>query len=412
MAQTNDPNSMIGDFKNLYKSMGLVDAIPQWCLVQDRFKYEEADSGTGQYFVFGVVLQRENAATYAPSSGVSSGAQTLATPVAGYIGQAQVEGYAIYMRAQLAYDAAAKASKAGKKAFAQAYGAVLKNLKESHQYRLELSLLTGQDGLGVVSTNTAGVLVITAASWGTGVWATGLKGAILEAFTTVAASATQHNGDLTISSVDVAAKSVTVTGTNAAVVPGDILYFKSARTTTGWNECPGIRKILTNTGSLFNIDASTQELWKASSYAVGGNLSLTAIMQAAAQGLNFGLEKGLLFVAPEKFAQLASDEAALRRYVRQEDNVKRGVKGIVFLMGGVEIEILPHPLMRQGEAYLLSEETFHRVGATDVTMALPGSDEPLTVQVSNSSAIEIRSMSDQGIYSEKPAQSVIMTGIT
>lgn len=412
MAQTNDPNTMVGDFKNLYKEMGLVDAIPQWCLVQDRFKYEEAESGTGQYFIFGVVLQRENAATYAPSSGVSSGAQTLATPVAGYIGQAQVEGFAIYMRAQLAYDAAAKASKAGKKAFAQAYGAVLKNLKESHQYRLELSLLTGRQGLGIVLSNTAGVLVITDASWGTGIWATGLKGATLEAFTGVGASVTQHNGDLVISSVDVGAKSVTVTGTNAAVVANDVLYFKSARTTTGWNECPGIRAILTNTGTLFNIDASTQELWKSSSYPVSGNLSLTAIMQASALGMNFGLEKALLFCAPEKFAQLASDEAALRRYVRQENDAKRGVKGIVFLMGSVEVEILPHPLMRQGEAYLLSEDTFHRVGATDVTMALPGTGEALTVQVSNSSAIEIRSMSDQGIYSEKPAQSVIMTGIT
>jgi hypothetical protein len=120
--------------------------------------------------VFGVVLQKEQGFTYAPSSGANSGVQTLNAAVAGYIGQAQVEGFAIYLRSRLSYDAAAKASKAGKKAFAQAYGAVLKNMKESHQYRLECSLLYGRDGLGTVSGNSTGTLTITAATWATGIW--------------------------------------------------------------------------------------------------------------------------------------------------------------------------------------------------------------------------------------------------
>lgn len=412
MAVANTPETMVGDFKNLYKSSGLVNAIPSWMLVQDKFPFEEAEAGLGQYYIFGVTLEKEQGFTYAPSSGSASGSITLNASVAGYIGQAQVEGFAIYLRSRLSYDAAAKASRAGKKAFAQAYGAVLKNMKESHQYRLELSLLYGRDGLGIVDGNSSGTLTITAASWATGIWASGMKGAILEAFTTVAASATQHNGDLTVSSVDVAAKTVTVTGTNSAVVQNDILYFKSARTTTGYNECAGIYRILTNTGSLFNIDAAAYSLWKSNSYAVNGNLSLTAIMNAASVGMSFGLTKALLFCAPEKFAQLASDEAALRRYVQDTPNAKRGVKGITFIMGSVDVEILPHPYVKQGHAMMLSEPTFHRVGATDVTFAMPGSDEPLQVHVTDATALEIRAMSDQGIYSEKPAESVLMTAIS
>jgi hypothetical protein len=124
MAVANTPTELVGDFKNLYKESGLVNAIPSWMLVQDRFAFEEADAGLGQFYIFGVVLQKEHGATYAPSSGSSSGVQTLNASVAGYVGQAQVEGFAIYMRARLSYDAAAKASRAGKKAFAQAYGAV------------------------------------------------------------------------------------------------------------------------------------------------------------------------------------------------------------------------------------------------------------------------------------------------
>ncbi len=412
MAVANTPETMVGDFKNLYKDSGLINAIPSWLIVQDRFPFEEAEAGLGQFYIFGVVLQKEQGFTYAPSSGVNSGVQTLNAAVAGYIGQAQVEGFAIYLRSRLSYDAAAKASRAGKKAFAQAYGAVLKNMKESHQYRLELSLLYGRDGLGIVSTNTTGVLVITAATWATGIWASGMKGAILEAFTGVGGSVSQHDTDLTISAISVADKSVTVTGTSSSVVANDVLYFKGARTTTAYKECAGLYRILTNATTLFNIDAASYELWMAQSYPVNGNLSLTAIMNAAALGMSFGLEKAILLCAPEKFSQLASDEAALRRYVQDTNKTNRGVKGISFMMGSVDVEILPHPLVKQGSALMLAEESIHRVGATDVTFALPGSSEPMQVHVTDSTALEIRSMSDQGIYSETPAQCVLLTAIS
>lgn len=411
-AVANDPNTMAGDFKNLYKDMGLVNSIPSWMIIQDKFPFKEAEAGLGQYYVFGVVLQKEQGFTYAPSSGVNSGVQTLNPAVAGFIGQAQIEGFAIYLRSRLSYDAAAKASRAGKKAFAQAYGAVLKNMKESHQFRLELSLLYGRDGLAVVSANSSGALTITDASWATGIWASGMKGAILEAWTGTTASETQHNGDLTVSAITVGSKVVTVTGTSSAVVANDVLYFKGARTATTFNECAGLTRILGNTGSLFNIDAGSYELWKAQSYNVGGNLSLTAIFNAAAVGMSFGLEKAILICAPEKFAQLASDEAALRRYVSDSPNAKRGVKGITFMLGSVDVEILPHPLMKQGSAMMLAEDSVHRVGATDVTFSLPGANEPMTVHVTDTTAIEIRSMSDQAIYSDSPATNVLLTGIT
>jgi hypothetical protein len=412
-AVTNTPESMVGDFKNLYKSSGLVDAIPKWMIVQDRFAFEEAEAGLGQYYIFGVILQKEHGFTYAPSSGSSSGAQTLNASVAGYIGQAQVEGFAIYARGRLSYDAAAKASRAGKKAFAQAYGAVLKNMKESHQYRLECSLLYGRDGLGKVSSIDTGVITITSATWATGIWAAGMSGAILEAFTGTGASVSQHNGDLTISAVSVSAKTVTVTGTSSAVVADDILYFKGARTTTAYKECPGLFRILSTTsGDLFNISTTTYELWRSQLYTVSGNLSLTAIMQGAARGIPFGLEKALLMCAPVKFAQLASDEAALRRYVQDTPQAKRGVKGISFMLGSVDVEILPHPLVREGHALLLPEQHVHRVGSTDVTFGLPGSGEPMQVHVTDTTALEIRSMSDQGIYIEVPAQAVLLDSIT
>lgn len=315
------------------------------------------------------------------------------------------------MRSRLSYDAASKASRAGKKAFAQAYGAVLKNMKESHQFRLELSLLYGRDGIGTVLSNTAGVLVITTPTWATGIWSSGMKGAILEAWTGTTATETQHNGDLTVSNINVAAKTITVTGTSAAVVANDVLYFKGARTATAFNECNGLTRILgTTSGLLFNIDVAN-ELWKSQSYNVGGQLSLTAIFNAAAVGMSFGLEKAVLVCAPEKFAQLASDEAALRRYVQDSPNAKRGVRGITFVLGSVDVEILPHPLMKQGFAMMLAEDSIHRVGSTDVTYSMPGSGEKMEVHVTDSTCVELRSMSDMAIFSSAPAQNVLLSGI-
>ena len=61
----------------------------------------------------------------------------------------------------------------------------------------------GRSGLGQVSANTAGALTITADSWATGTWAAGLANCILEAWTGTGSSATQHNGDLVITNVNV-----------------------------------------------------------------------------------------------------------------------------------------------------------------------------------------------------------------
>lgn len=300
----------------------------------------------------------------------------------------------------------------------QAYGAVLKNMKESHQYRLELSLLYGQWGIGVVESKAGQVINILPANWSTGTWASGMSGAVLDIWNTQGlAGAVLDATGVIVQTVNVANQSITIAagGNITNVNPGDYIYFQGARTATSYNECPGLYAILNNSGAaagvLFNIDASLYNLWASQQYAVNGNLSLTAIMNASAVGMNFGLHKGILLCSPEKFAQLASDEAALRRYINNTPKTDRGVRGISFMMGSVDVEILPHPMVQQGHCMLLAEETIHRVGASEVTMALPGSGESMQVQISDMTGVEIRSYSDQGIYSDCPAQNVLLTGV-
>jgi hypothetical protein len=410
MAAVNSPDTLPGLFKEVYSKLGLIQAVPTWAVCQDKFPFEKGEA-IGEAYVVAVTLSKENGFTYAPSTGTNA-VPASPTPVAATIQHAKIQSFAIYLASQLAYAAAARAASQGKAAFKSAYAAVLSNMKFSHMYRLECSLLYGTSGLGIVDANDAGALTITEASFAPGIWGAGLVGAKLEAFTSTDETATQHNGDLVVSAVDIPNRTITVTGTSAAVVQNDILYFKSSRTTTGWNECFGLYKILTNTGELFNIDATDYDAWRSQELDCAGQVSMTQIMRLAAKCQSYGLEMAVLMIAPERFADLASDEAALRRYNDDGAKAKRGPKTIAFSMGGVDIEIMSHPMLKLGHAFLLPADEVHRIGSTDVTMALPGSDEELSVQVSNLTAIEFRSMSDQGIFLEVPAKGGLLYGIT
>lgn len=410
MAAVNSPDTLPGLFKEVYSKLGLVMAVPTWALCQKRFEFEVGEA-IGEAYVVAVTLSKEGGFVYAPATG-SNAVPASPTPVAATIQHAKIQSYAIYLASQLAYAAAARAASQGKAAFKSAYAAVLQNMKFSHMYRLECSLLYGRDGLGIVSDNTGGVLTISEASFAPGIWGAGLKGSILEAFTATTESATQHNGDLTISAVDISARTVTVTGTSAAVVANDVLYFKSARTTTAWNECAGLYRILTNAGTLFDISAATYDSWRSQLETVNGQVSLTSIMRLAAKCQAYGLENAILFIAPERFADLGADEAALRRYNDAGAKAKRGPKSITFSCGSSDVEIVSHPMIKLGHAMLLPADEVHRIGSTDVTMRLPGSDEDLSVQVSNLTAIEFRSMSDQGIFIEVPARAGLLDALT
>jgi hypothetical protein len=61
---------------------------------------------------------------------------------------------------------------------------------------------------------------------------------------------------------------------------------------------------------------------------------------------------------------------------------------------------------------LLNESSIQRIGSTDITFAMPGSGEKMEVHVTDVTALEMRSMSDQAIFSDMPATNVLLTGIT
>ncbi len=403
-------SSVLGLFKTVFDKK-LAKNDPSFGIFQDRIGLQSANM-PGDFWQVGVVLQSSQSTTYAPSQSESV-APALMAAVPASVKQAQVTGYQRISRTQLTYSAAAKAAEKGEKAFEQAYGFVMADMKESATKREELSILYGQLGLGVVSTCVAGVITITTDSWSPGTWA-GLTGAVLEAFTTTAATATQHNTDLTITKVDLPNRQITVSGTSAAVVLNDVLYFKTARTTTGWNEGAGLMKILSTTsGTMFNIDFGL-DTFQAQQYPVGGQLNFSAIITAAMMAANYGTaEDTVLAISPGNWSVLASDEGALRRFDSSYKKTvsERGVESIKFHCGLGSIEILPHPYMRDSAGAILALDYCVLVGASKLTSGLPGIGD-LAVQVQDTAAVELRMFADEAPFITKPSVCVNMTGIT
>lgn len=389
---------------------GTIKALPKFAKLQEEVPFSKRER-LGDMYVVPVVLQFEHGFSY----GVyQDGAFTLNAAVAGKVLQAQIRGAMIVLRSQLSYEDIFKAAEAGAAAFESATALVVENMQRSFAKRQEISFWYGQRSLGKVSTNSSGTLTLTDATWAPGIWS-GMKDCILEAFDDVAATANQDNGDLTISSVSMADKQVVVTGTSTNVDSNSYLWFKGARSTTAHKECAGIDAIMSNTGTLFNISASSYELWKSNSSPVGGPLSMLACLNGVSAAQNMGLDDDCkVYVPTKRWNALNSDQAALRRYGAYASKAENGSEGIVYHSQNGSIEVVAHPFLKEGEAFLIvnPKKRVMRVGATDITFRRPGMSENIFRELTDNAGLELRAFSDQAVLIQLPAQCTKFTGIT
>lgn len=392
MATTNTPTTIAAYLKEVYDG-DITQLVPKSTPFLKRAKFKQ-DMEPGEKAVFSVQLSHE------AGFSCGTGSVTLNAAVAHTSAKAEVDGKNVVLRSRISYDAASKAS-SSKKAFARWNEQKFIPMVESYNKRLEILCLWGGDSLGVVESNTSGALVITAATFAPGIWL-GSEGTVLEAFTALSGGS-QHNTDLTISAVDIDTRTVTVTGTSAAVAANDYLFYKGHRGT----EPTGLAKIAKNATTLYNIDAAAYGLWKANAYDAGTSaLTFGKVIGAAAKSANKGCDENLvLLCSQEAFTGLVSDQAAFRKYDASYKAAKgeNGFKSLVFHTGAVEVEIVPTIYMKRGEAIMFPERHTCRIGSSDVTMKMPGkADEELVLQVADSTDYEMRLYSDQTVFCERP----------
>jgi hypothetical protein len=166
---------------------------------------------------------------------------------------------------------------------------------------------------------------------------------------------------------------------------------------------------------LFNIDVGTYNLFRGNSYdALSGALSFNKLNNAVARAVEKGLDgKVLSLVNPRAWANMLSDQAALRRYddSYNKAEAEMGSSGIKFHSQNGEIEIEPSIYVKEGYSYVLAMDEWMRVGSTDMTFKRPGQGEEFFRDLENAAGYELRAYSDQAIFCSAPGRNVIVINI-
>lgn len=375
----------------------------------------------GESFNFPVRLGLEQGATY----NIDHSAYTLNSAVDGKYGNATLDSAELTVRANLSYGEMTKLSASkgrSSKAYDQGIGLKIANMLDGAEQRREMALwygagTSGLSNIGVINAvavaASSGVVTvnITQASWITGFWQMAANVNV----DVYSSGGTQRNTNaaLQVTGVDPSKCRVQLTGNTsdaAAVQAGDYLFFYGGRT----KQMVGIQAICENTGSLFGIDAGIYPQWRSISYSVGGALNFDKVSEGVSQAIDNGLEgSATLYVPTRAWSDLLNDEVALRRYMGTSGGTaKPGFGKIEFEIGDVTVRIRTHRYLKQGLAFLLPLDTWHRIGSTDLTTTAPGNpNEYFFRQLDGQNGAEIRCYSDQAVVCDTPYHTVMFTGL-
>lgn len=414
--QPGSSTTLDGLFKRIYGDK-LENVIPEFTQLQVDIPFKRAKK-LGLIFEQPVVIGLEQGVTYAATG---SGAFTIRAPAAGRVKNAQVTGSQHVLRAQVDYESLFS-GEGTPEAFENTMGVVVRNMLESVRRRLEIDFLYGQDnsGIGVVSSVASLVITITTASWAPGIWA-GMENAAIEVFAPASPPTTQRTGVAYITAVDLDARTITVDAVPTSTAANDVIFFRDQRTTSAWNVMIGLHKILTNTGVLFNIDAALFSLWKGNVQSAGSlDLSFDVFLKGCAKTTAKGASGAMnVYVNPIGWANLMSDQAALRRFDKADGSTtyEIGAEQIKFHNQTGTLTIKSHPCVKEGFCYAIMPSLFKRVGATDVTFdnsrmeGVAGPANQFFRPLADNAGVEVRCYSHQALFTDAPGKSFAVNNI-
>ena len=370
-----------------------------------------------------VQLSHEHGITYAAAD---SGAFNLQNAVAAVFKDAQLAGAQMLIRSQMSYEAAARASN-DKKAFVKATSLMVQNMVNSIAKRLEISMFYGSTNIGQLASSSGSgasrTFTLTTASWASGIWA-GSENMPLDSTSVAVPTSTgdklNTNAQLVVTSVDLTARTVSVSGNST-----DLTAIDAAISTGAFliplgsllNDVFGLDRIITNTGTLYNISASTYNLWKGNtSSAQSAALSFQKILAAVALAVERGLDQDVVcMISPKTWANISSDQAALRMYddSYKTSKLETGASEYSFHGQNGKIDIVSSIYVKEGEAFVFPPKRLKRIGAMNISFKMPGrqQQEDFFLELTSSAGYELRAYTDQTLFSDSPARLVKITNI-
>ena len=413
---------LTGLFKNTYPDNVIIKLIPDVAKLTKLIPFTQKDASLiGNEFHQMVILKEEQGFTYAAQN---AGDFDLNSAISMTSGDAIVVGSQLMLRSSMSYEVAARAASGGPAAFANATELQVKNMLESTTKRIEIGLLHGGKGIGDAASSvnigaTSTTVQLSTASFAAGIWA-GAENAEVNFYNTsdvlVSSGA---DAVFVVTSVDIANRKLVITGTATGITaldsaitsyPGSSIYYRGAHGA----EPAGLRRIITNTGSLFNIDASVHSLWKGNAVTVTGALTMKKLTDAIAVAVARGLDEDVhVFVNPITWSNLNNDLAALRGFDSSYSSSKgeNGVEEIVYHGQNGLIKVVSHNCVKEGEAFVVPLKKCRRIGASQVSFKSPGTDKDMFLHIPNKAAYEYRMYTNQSLFVESPARCVYISGI-
>lgn len=410
--KANNVTTLNGLFKEVYAAK-IKDLVPTQTKMVNMVDFVGGDKQLGNQFNEPVILGLEGGFTY---GGTDGDAFTLNDIISFPMKNAQVKSAEMVLRSAISVGAASR-SVSSKNAFERGTKLLVGNMLKSMYHRLEVQLMYGDKGIGIVESvgeydvngdyqvgGAGDVLKIEDAEWAAGIWV-GLK-AKIDAF--VEPAGTAHDSGALISSVDLRQKTVKMAAAPATIVAGDTLYFEGAR----GKEFKGIHSIAEERSSLFGISNSTEPLFQGNIVDVGTSvtpavLSFAKIEEAIARAIEKGLgeEEVTLLCNTKSWNDLLSDLAAKRQYDSSysEAKLKQGAREIEFYGQNGTIRIVPSTFVKEGYAYAMCEKELVRVGSTDITFDPPGYEGEFFKLLENANGYEMRCYSDQALFTARPS---------
>lgn len=410
-----------GNYKQQYPSK-IENLVPECALIYKAVPFVQKSLQNGSYYIQPVILADEQGWTYqAPDSTDYDlkGNVSMATK------PAQVLGSQLIGQAQLGYEAAARAMTTSQ-AFEDAVGLQMRVLKTSGIKRLEVNFLYGGTSIALAASSanvntTSTAVTIKLSDWSAAFWS-GMTGAKFDLYQSNGTTIVNTVGTpLIVSTVNAETRVVTFTSTSTADITAVDAYILANANVAQFfffgangTEAAGLKKQLTNTGLLFNINATTWDLWRGNTYAVGGVAFTFSKMQAAiAKAVNRGLQEEVnVYVNPNTWQNLMTDQAALRMYTSDSSEFKNGAEKLTFMSQNGRVNVMSHLFVKEGDAFIVPMGKVGRFGATDITFNIPGTDNGrIFIQIESKSCFEYRCYSNQTLFLEAPAQGVYVSGI-
>lgn len=424
----NTGGTLNGLFRQKY-SKEVKNLIPDFAILQKRCPFSQAEL-LGDFYHIPVVVADEHGFTY---GGATAANYTLNASIAMQLQDAQVTGSELTLTSEASYGAVSRSAKKGDTAVEKLVDLLMERMKSSTAKRVEIAMIYGQSltGIGQISTGTGSggtrAYVLSNATFAAGIWA-GMENCQLDTYQTGAFSSgpINTNAPVVVTSVNVGTRTINVSGNSTDLTAIDAqkstganFFFYGAGATASVNgmEMVGIDAIMVNTGTLFNISAATYNLWASQTYdCLSAELSMAKVLSGIALAVGRGLLSDVqVLAAPDSWANLNSDLGGQRFFDESYDSKKaeKGSSNIVYHGQNGRIEIISHPMIKRGEAFVLPLDLIQRVGSADISFRGEGpmGQEDYFFQNTSTNGWTIRCYCDMAIMIEAPAHCVKLINI-